>query len=138
MWMLIRMQFRMCSIVLLHSIVTVSIVLLLYCSIVFHSITEFHQCNCVEVVLQNCTIATVLLLKSFHIRRSLFLITGGHYILQKLGGHYSMFHRPPIKIFLLNSQKCVPLIFVTKQRYIMQCHYMLRDFSCKLSCSNYQ
>ena len=36
------------------------------------------QCNYVEV-LQNCTIATVLLLKSFHIRRSLFLITGRHY-----------------------------------------------------------
>ena len=34
--------------------------------------------------------STVLL--SFHIRRSLFLITGGHYILQKLGGHYSMFN----------------------------------------------
>ena len=37
---------------------------------------------------------TVLPLKSFHIRRSLFLITGGHHILQELIGHYSMFHRP--------------------------------------------
>ena len=48
---------------------------------------------------------TVPLLKSFHIRRSLFLITGGHHILHKFRDHYSMVHLPPIIIFLLNSQK---------------------------------
>ena len=53
--------------------------------------------------------ATVLLLKSFRIRRSLFLITGGHHILHELIGHCSMLHRPPVKIFLPNSQKGVPL-----------------------------
>ena len=48
---------------------------------------------------------TVPLLKSCHRRRSLFLITGGHHILHELIGHCSMFHRPPVKIFLLYDQK---------------------------------
>ena len=60
-------------------------------------------------VISNSKDATVLLLKSFRIRRSLFLITGGHHILHELIGHYPMFHRPPIKIFLPNSQKGVQL-----------------------------
>ena len=49
---------------------------------------------------------TVPLLKSCHRRRSLFLITGGHHILNELIGHCSMLHRPPVKIFLLYDQKC--------------------------------
>ena len=49
--------------------------------------------------------STVLLLKSFHIRRSLFLITGSHHILHEFRDHYSLFHQLPITIFLLNSQK---------------------------------
>ena len=52
---------------------------------------------------------TVPLLKSCHRRRSLFLITGGHQILNELKGHCSMLHRPPVKIFLPNSQKGVQL-----------------------------
>ena len=48
---------------------------------------------------------TVPLLKSCHRRRSLFLITGGHHILHELGDHYSLFHQPPIRIFLLYAQK---------------------------------
>ena len=48
---------------------------------------------------------TVPLLKSCHRRRSFFLITGGRNILHELGDHYSLFHQPPIKIFLLYAQK---------------------------------
>ena len=48
---------------------------------------------------------TVPLLKSCHRRRRLFLITGGRHILHELGDHYSQFHQPPIKIFLLYAQK---------------------------------
>ena len=49
---------------------------------------------------------TVLILKLFqYIRRRLFLITGGHHILHELVDHYSLFHQPPIKIFLLYAQK---------------------------------
>ena len=48
---------------------------------------------------------TVPLLKSCHRRRRLFLITGGRHILHELGDHYSLFHQPPIKIFLLYAQK---------------------------------
>ena len=54
----------------------------------------------------NTRFATVLLLKSFHLRRSLFLITGGHHNPHKFRYQYSMVHQLPIKIFLLNSQKC--------------------------------
>ena len=57
----------------------------------------------------NISSSTVLLLKSFRIRRSLFLITGGHHILHELIGHYPMFHRLSIKIFLPKSQRCVQL-----------------------------
>ena len=39
---------------------------------------------------------TVLLLKSFHIRRILFLITGRHYSLHKLTCLYSLFQELPI------------------------------------------
>ena len=39
---------------------------------------------------------TVLLLKSFHIRRILFLITGRHYSLHELACLYSLFQELPI------------------------------------------
>ena len=48
---------------------------------------------------------TVLLMKSFHIRRSLFLITGSHHNPHDFRDYYSLVHQLPIKIFLLNSQK---------------------------------
>ena len=48
---------------------------------------------------------TVLLLKSFHTRRSLFLITGRHNSLHDLTCLYAMFREFPIKIFLLKSKK---------------------------------
>ena len=48
---------------------------------------------------------TVLLLKSFHIRRSFFLLTGRHYSLRELTRYFSMFKEFPIKIFLLKSKK---------------------------------
>ena len=50
-------------------------------------------------------IPTVLLLKSFHIRRSLFLITGSHHNPHDFRDYSSLVHQLPIKIFLLNSQK---------------------------------
>ena len=49
--------------------------------------------------------STVLLLKSFHIRRSFFLLTGRHNSLCGLTRYYSMFKEFPIKIFLLKSKK---------------------------------
>ena len=49
--------------------------------------------------------STVLLLKSFHIGRSFFLLTGRHYSLSELTHNFSMFKEFPIKIFLLKSQK---------------------------------
>ena len=55
---------------------------------------------------QNMPISlTVLLLKSFHTRRSFFLLTGRHNSLRKLTHYFSMFKEFPIKIFLLKSQK---------------------------------
>ena len=53
----------------------------------------------------NTWTTTVLLLKSFHIGRSFFLLTGRHYSLCKLTYYFSMFKEFPIKIFLLKSQK---------------------------------
>ena len=48
---------------------------------------------------------TVLLMKSFHTRRSLFLITGWHHNPHNFRDLYSMVYQLPIEIFLLNSQK---------------------------------
>ena len=67
----------------------------------FHCIALHCSCNAMQ-----CNATTVPLLKSCHRRRSLFLITDGHHILHELIGHCSMFHRPPVKIFLLYDQKC--------------------------------
>ena len=47
----------------------------------------------------------VLLMKSFHTRRSLFLITGSHHNPHDFRDYSSLVHQLPIKIFLLNSQK---------------------------------
>ena len=41
---------------------------------------------------------TVFFLKSFHIRRGIFLITGRHNLIQKLRGHISIFHQTTIQI----------------------------------------
>ena len=45
------------------------------------------------------------LLKSFHLRRSFFLLTGRHYSYRELTHYFSMFKEFPIKIFLLKSKK---------------------------------
>ena len=50
-------------------------------------------------------VCTVLLLKSFHTRRSFFLLTGRHYSLCELTHYFSMFKEFPIKICLLKSKK---------------------------------
>ena len=64
-----------------------------------------HNVNDAKVPKNFKKVDTVLLLKSFHRRRSFFLFTGCHSILHEFRGYYSMFHQAPIKIFLLNSQK---------------------------------
>ena len=56
----------------------------------------FHAC-----LVNICVSDTVPHLKSCHRRRSLFLITGGHHILHELRDHYSMFHQPPIEIYVV-------------------------------------
>ena len=48
---------------------------------------------------------TVILMTSFHTRRSLFLITGSHHNPHNFRDYYSLVHQLPMKIFLLNSQK---------------------------------
>ena len=81
---------------------------------------------------------TVLLLKSFHIRRSLFLITGSHHNPHDFRDYYSLVHQLPIQIFLLNSQKSgqmrqsnlPPLLHPPKVGGLLS-----RNLVCKCSCN---
>ena len=81
---------------------------------------------------------TVLLMKSFHIRRSLFLITGSHHNPHDFRDYYSLVHQLPIKIFLLNSQKSgqmrqsnlPPLLHPPKVGGLLS-----RNLACKCSCN---
>ena len=56
----------------------------------------FQQLYCFSLVTMNCITASVLYLKTFHIRRSLFLITGRHHSLHELTCLYSLFQELPI------------------------------------------
>ena len=81
---------------------------------------------------------TVLLMKSFHIRRSLFLITGSHHNPHDFRDYSSLVHQLPIKIFLLNSQKSgqmrqsnlPPLLHPPKVGGLLS-----RNLACKCSCN---
>ena len=77
-------------------------------------------------------------MKSFHIRRSLFLITGSHHNPHDFRDYYSLVHQLPIKIFLLNSQKrrqmrqsnLPPLLHPPKVGGLLS-----RNLACKCSCN---
>ena len=81
---------------------------------------------------------TVLLMKSFHTRRSLFLITGSHHNPHDFRDYSSLVHQLPIKIFLLNSQKSgqmrqsnlPPLLHPPKVGGLLS-----RNLACKCSCN---
>ena len=94
--------------------------------------------NKVHVIVIGPKMDTVLLMKSFHIRRSLFLITGSHHNPHDFRDYSSLVHQLPIKIFLLNSQKSgqmrqsnlPPLLHPPKVGGLLS-----RNLACKCSCN---